>query len=125
MAAGEVQLRDPVDVFEFGPRVRNALDREDITTVGDLLACDHHRLLDIRSFGTTMLDEVVQTLAKHGLELKKPTAPLPSPRRVLPGDERMIREQVAEELLAVDPVEWAVAGQHAGNMAARIARGES
>jgi DNA-directed RNA polymerase alpha subunit len=71
MAAGDVQLTDPVDVFEFGPRVRNALDREDITTVEQLLACDRHRLLDIRSFGVTMLDEVVQTLAKHGLELKQ------------------------------------------------------
>jgi hypothetical protein len=124
MAAGDVQLTDPVDVFEFGPRVRNALRREHITTVGDLLACDHHWLLDIRSFGVTMLDEVVQALAKHGLKLK-PSTPLPSPRRVLPGDERMVREQVAKELLAVDPAEWAVAGQHAGNMAARIARGES
>ena len=35
------------------------------------------------------------------------------------------REQVAEEIEAVDPVEWALAGQSAGADAARIARGDS
>lgn len=37
---------------------------------------------------------------------------------------RRVREQVAKELEAVDPAEWALAGQHAGIDAARIARGE-
>ena len=36
-----------------------------------------------------------------------------------------VREQVARDLLAVDPAEWALAGQHAGEDAARIARGET
>lgn len=39
--------------------------------------------------------------------------------------ERRIREQVAQELLGVDPAEWALAGQRAGLDAARIARGEA
>lgn len=43
-----------------------------------------------------------------------------------PGEhERQVREQVAQELLAVDPAEWALAGQHAGHEAARVARGEA
>lgn len=40
-----------------------------------------------------------------------------------PWIEAHIREQVALKLLAVDPVDWALAGQHAGKDAARIARG--
>ncbi|WP_282203941.1 hypothetical protein [Kitasatospora fiedleri] len=39
-----------------------------------------------------------------------------------PEIERHIREQVARDLLAVDPADWALAGQHAGQHAARIAR---
>jgi len=35
------------------------------------------------------------------------------------------RERIAAELLAVDPVEWALAGQHAGVEAAKIVRGSS
>lgn len=36
--------------------------------------------------------------------------------------EQQVREQVAADLEAVDPVEWALAGQYAGRDAARIAR---
>lgn len=36
--------------------------------------------------------------------------------------EREIREQIAKEIEAVDPVDWALAGQHAGKDAAAIAR---
>lgn len=39
--------------------------------------------------------------------------------------EAMVREKVAQDLLAVDPIEWALAGQHCGLDAARIARGEA
>jgi asparagine N-glycosylation enzyme membrane subunit Stt3 len=39
-----------------------------------------------------------------------------------PAIEQHVRATVAEELQAVDPVEWALAGQHAGTDAARIAR---
>jgi hypothetical protein len=42
----------------------------------------------------------------------------------LPEIERRIREQVAQDLLAVDPVDWALAGQRAGQDAAQIALGE-
>lgn len=37
---------------------------------------------------------------------------------------RQVRERIAATLEAVDPVEWALAGQRAGQDAARIARGE-
>lgn len=123
MAAQRLEPTDSITVLGFSARVRNGLHRGDIATVGDLLAHSGGELLDIPSFGTTMLDEVVAKLAEHGLELK-PSAYLPPRPRVRPGDEKTVREQVAKELLAVDPAEWALAGQHAGSMAARIARGE-
>lgn len=39
--------------------------------------------------------------------------------------EASVRAKIAEELLAVDPVEWALAGQNAGLDAAVIARGHA
>jgi hypothetical protein len=41
---------------------------------------------------------------------------------VLPEHEKQVREQVAQDLLAVEMVEWTLAGQHAGFEAAKIAR---
>lgn len=43
---------------------------------------------------------------------------------VLPEYEKLIREQIAQELIAIDGFEWALAGQRAGLDAAKIARGE-
>lgn len=114
---------DPIAVLGFSTLVRNGLHRWDITTVRDLLACSGSDLMDIPSFGPRRLYEVIDTLGNHGLELKESQGPLP-PRPARPFNEQAVREQVAADLLAVDPVEWALAGQHAGSMAARIARGE-
>jgi hypothetical protein len=36
-----------------------------------------------------------------------------------------VRARIAADLLAVDPMEWALAGMHAGEDAASIARGDS
>lgn len=44
--------------------------------------------------------------------------------RVFSSREAEIREKVAKELASVDRVEWALAGQWAGDLAARIALGE-
>jgi hypothetical protein len=41
---------------------------------------------------------------------------------ILPEHEKQVREQVAQDLLAVEMVEWTLAGQHAGFEAAKIAR---
>jgi DNA-directed RNA polymerase alpha subunit len=67
------QPADRIETLGFSARTKNALRREHITTVGDLLTCDRNRLTDIRSFGPVCLDEVVRTLAAHGLELKPVT----------------------------------------------------
>lgn len=42
--------------------------------------------------------------------------------QVVPEIERQVRERIAVALEAVDPAEWALAGQRAGQDAARIAR---
>ncbi|MFJ2298127.1 hypothetical protein [Oerskovia paurometabola] len=47
-------------------------------------------------------------------------AVLPAPPVV---DEAELRERIAQDIEAVDPIEWALAGQRAGEDAARIARG--
>lgn len=58
------------EVLEFiGAKAYNCLRREDIHTVGQLLACTEADLLAIRTFGPGMLDLVVQGLAQHGLVL--------------------------------------------------------
>jgi hypothetical protein len=36
-------------------------------------------------------------------------------------ERRKVAEEIAAALLAVDPVEWALTGQHAGHDAARLA----
>lgn len=41
---------------------------------------------------------------------------------VLPLIEAALRKEIARDLKAVDPVEWALAGEHAGDDAARIVR---
>jgi hypothetical protein len=84
-----------------------------------------------------MFHETYERLApSHGYETRKasavPWSDVPEPNRSLmiavAGEvgaeiEREVREQIAQDLLAVDPVEWALAGQNAGLDAARIARG--
>lgn len=40
-----------------------------------------------------------------------------------PEIEQHIRQQIAEQIEAVDPMDWALAGQHAGKDAAAIVRG--
>lgn len=39
--------------------------------------------------------------------------------------EAALRERIAAEIEAVDPIDWALAGEHSGTIAANIARGES
>ena len=43
--------------------------------------------------------------------------------RFLAAREAEVRERIAQDIEAVDPIEWALAGQRAGEDAARIARG--
>jgi len=42
---------------------------------------------------------------------------------LVPAIEAELRARIADDIEAVDPIEWALAGQDAGREAARIARG--
>lgn len=71
-----VELCDPLDEIiledlNLTVRAYNALRRNKITTVRQLVGCTEMDLLDIRNFGVRSLDSVIFGLKDHGLELKK------------------------------------------------------
>jgi len=57
-----------LDVFSL--RTRNCLRNANIRTLDDLLNYTEIRLLKIRNFGSSSLEEVKTVLASHGLKLK-------------------------------------------------------
>jgi|GEM_PF-2749403 len=62
-------------VYDLGLswRVRNGLRRAHIHTVEELLQCTSSKLLEIRNFGLTSINEVQEGLGKHGLRLLRDT----------------------------------------------------
>ncbi|GGK61664.1 hypothetical protein Sme01_03460 [Sphaerisporangium melleum] len=50
------------------------------------------------------------------------TAPSAEEARIRADERRKVAKEIAQEILAVDPVEWALAGQRAGEDAVRIVR---
>lgn len=56
-------------------RSYNALTREGINTVGELVARSEADLLDIRNFGAKSIEEIKQKLAEMGMGLKDSPAP--------------------------------------------------
>jgi DNA-directed RNA polymerase alpha subunit len=61
----------PVAELGLGTRSRNALLRDGYRTAGDVAAVTAEDLLDIRHFGTGMLADVQEALARAGLALKE------------------------------------------------------
>lgn len=73
--------------------------------------------------------DVIAFMNKIRADFERMTAQLlePTPSQtdegVIRAEERLkVAEEIASAILAVDPVEWALAGQRAGEDAARIAR---
>ncbi len=62
-------LRFPIHYLALRSRVQNSLAQLGIATVGDLIKKTRYNLLERPYFGKACLDEVVNTLAKHGLHL--------------------------------------------------------
>jgi hypothetical protein len=56
--------------FAFPVRIRGALGRAGITTIGRLLETSAAQLLEMRNFGHTSLQQLREALAKHGLFLR-------------------------------------------------------
>ncbi len=62
-------LGQPVTEVQFSPRVRNALTKLGVTTLGDLVMKTEDELLSIPNFGRTSLKELKEFMAGKGLGL--------------------------------------------------------
>ena len=62
----------PIEDLKFSTRIFNSLKRADIHTVADLVAKSREDLMQVLNLGATSLDELVEKLGVHGLELADP-----------------------------------------------------
>jgi DNA-directed RNA polymerase subunit alpha len=75
MAATEAPLAHgmenfPIEELELGVRSYNCLKRVGIETIGDLVVKSENELAAIPNFGKKSIEEVKETLATHGLNLR-------------------------------------------------------
>lgn len=64
-------LPERIEELEFGVRTYNCLIRVGIETIGDLVGKSENDLMDIPNFGRRGVDEVIETLERHGLHLRE------------------------------------------------------
>jgi len=62
----------PIEDLKFSTRIFNSLKRADIHTVADLIAHSRDDLMKVRNLGATSLDELIEKLGTHGLQLADP-----------------------------------------------------
>ena len=60
----------PIEELELGVRSYNCLKRVGIETIGDLVTKTENELAAIPNFGKKSIEEVKETLAQHGLNLR-------------------------------------------------------
>ena len=60
----------PIEELELGVRSYNCLKRVGIETIGDLVTKSEGELAAIPNFGKKSIEEVKETLATHGLNLR-------------------------------------------------------
>jgi DNA-directed RNA polymerase subunit alpha len=60
----------PIEELELGVRSYNCLKRVGIETIGDLVMKSEQELAAIPNFGKKSIEEVRETLAQHGLNLR-------------------------------------------------------
>ena len=60
----------PIEELELGVRSYNCLKRVGIETIGDLVVKTENELAAIPNFGKKSIEEVKETLATHGLNLR-------------------------------------------------------
>lgn len=58
----------PIEELEFTARTFICLKREEVDTVGQLVAMSEEELLDIRNLGMTSIEEIRSKLAGYGYE---------------------------------------------------------
>ena len=61
----------PIEELELGVRSYNCLKRVGIETIGELVAKTEPELVAIPNFGSKSIEEVIETLASHGLSLRE------------------------------------------------------
>ena len=64
------QFSQPIEALNLSGRSDNCLKREGVHTIGELLTRSEADLMDIRNFGQKSIDEVKDSLAGLGLNLK-------------------------------------------------------
>lgn len=67
-------LMRPIQILNLPARSQNCLQREGITTIGELIQRSENDLLDIRNFGSKSIEDVKDELAKLDLKLKDSAA---------------------------------------------------
>jgi DNA-directed RNA polymerase subunit alpha len=65
------QFSQPIEALNLSVRSYNCLKREGVHTIGELLTRSEADLMDIRNFGQKSIDEVKDSLAGLGLNLKE------------------------------------------------------
>jgi DNA-directed RNA polymerase subunit alpha len=65
----------PIEELELGVRSYNCLKRVGIETIGDLVTKSENELAAIPNFGKKSIEEVKETLATHGLNLRGEEGP--------------------------------------------------
>ena len=68
-------LARPIKDLGLQPRSMNALHRDEINTIGELVARSEADLLDIRNFGAKSIEEIKEKLAAIGMSLKDSQMP--------------------------------------------------
>ncbi|NQU76489.1 MAG: hypothetical protein HQ546_09275 [Planctomycetes bacterium] len=71
VVGNEGVLATPIAELQLSVRARKALERLEITTLGELAAQTEVDLLTCKNFGHTSLEEVKERLAEFGLELRQ------------------------------------------------------
>lgn len=80
-------LAQPVAEISFSPRVRNALQKLGVNTLGDLVRRTEEELLAVPNFGRTSLRELKEFLSSKGLSLAGQGGPVPAaPAAALAGE---------------------------------------
>jgi DNA-directed RNA polymerase subunit alpha len=62
-------LQLPLSNFELSARCRNALDKLNVRTLGDLTRITEDQLLQFKNFGETSLDEIRDLMVRNDLQL--------------------------------------------------------
>ncbi len=69
LAQQQKTLAQPLDGFDLSTRCLHALDKMDITTLGDLTGISEEELLGLKNFGQSSLQEIKDLLARFGRKL--------------------------------------------------------